>query len=73
MKEGNLEAPTRHPMDWKSESFNDEKLLVDELGIKSLLDSEWVRRVTLRVIVRKKAGTYDFLARSAVIILTGGC
>ena len=31
MKEGNLEAPTRHPMDWKSESFNDEKNLFDEL------------------------------------------
>jgi len=31
MKEGNLTAPTRHPLDWKSESFYDETALFDEL------------------------------------------
>ena len=31
MKEGSLEAPTRHPIDWKSESFYDEKACVDEM------------------------------------------
>jgi Fe-S oxidoreductase len=31
MKEGNLEAPTRHPVDWKSDAFNDEGLLFKEL------------------------------------------
>ena len=30
-KEGGLSAPTRHPIDWKSESFFDEKNLDDEL------------------------------------------
>ena len=31
MKEGNLSAPTRHPLDWLSESFYDETALFDEL------------------------------------------
>lgn len=31
MREGNLEAPTRHPLDWKSESFYDEDALYEEL------------------------------------------
>ncbi len=31
MKEGNLSAPTRHPLDWTSESFYDETALFDEL------------------------------------------
>lgn len=31
MKEGNLKAPTRHPLDWKSDSFYDETALFDEL------------------------------------------
>ena len=31
VKEGNLEAPTRHPLDWKSESFYDEDNLNREL------------------------------------------
>jgi glycerol-3-phosphate dehydrogenase subunit C len=31
MKEGNLSAPTRHPLDWLSESFYDESALFDEL------------------------------------------
>ena len=31
MKEGSLEAPTRHPIDWKSESFYDEKACLDEM------------------------------------------
>ena len=30
-REGSLEAPTRHPIDWRSEDFYDEKALVDEL------------------------------------------
>ena len=30
-KEGNLEAPTRHPLDWKSDSFYDEDDLNKEL------------------------------------------
>ena len=29
--EGNLQAPTRHPLDWKSESFYNEELLNSEL------------------------------------------
>jgi len=31
MKEGNLTAPTRHPLDWKSDSFYDETALFEEL------------------------------------------
>lgn len=31
MREGSLEAPTRHPIDWKSKDFYDEKNLFDEL------------------------------------------
>lgn len=31
MREGSLEAPTRHPIDWQSDDFYDEKLLDDEL------------------------------------------
>jgi glycerol-3-phosphate dehydrogenase subunit C len=31
MKEGNLSAPTRHPLDWKSASFYDESDLFQEL------------------------------------------
>ena len=31
MREGSLEAPTRHPLDWKSESFWDEGALDKEL------------------------------------------
>ncbi len=31
MREGSLEAPTRHPIDWKSEDFYDEKKIFDEL------------------------------------------
>ncbi len=30
-REGNLEAPTRHPLDWLSEEFYDEKALNEEL------------------------------------------
>jgi Fe-S oxidoreductase len=30
-REGSLEAPTRHPLDWKSESFYDESALFEEL------------------------------------------
>lgn len=30
-REGSLEAPIRHPVDWQSESFNDPKALFDEL------------------------------------------
>lgn len=30
-REGSLEAPTRHPVDWKSDEFNDEKALFVEL------------------------------------------
>ncbi|GAB5452118.1 MAG: heterodisulfide reductase-related iron-sulfur binding cluster [Halioglobus sp.] len=32
MREGSLEAPTRHPVDWKSESFWDEEVLNAELA-----------------------------------------
>ena len=31
MREGNLEAPTRHPLDWKSEAFYDEGKTLAEL------------------------------------------
>jgi Fe-S oxidoreductase len=31
MREGNLEAPTRHPLDWKSEAFYDEGKAFEEL------------------------------------------
>ena len=31
MREGSLEAPTRHPIDWKSKDFYDEAKLFDEL------------------------------------------
>ncbi|MEK6244501.1 MAG: heterodisulfide reductase-related iron-sulfur binding cluster [Pseudomonadota bacterium] len=31
MREGNLEAPTRHPLDWKSEAFYDEGTAFSEL------------------------------------------
>ena len=30
VKEGNLEAPTRHPLDWKSPEFYDEGSLMEE-------------------------------------------
>lgn len=30
-REGSLEAPTRHPIDWQSESFYDERAIFDEL------------------------------------------
>jgi Fe-S oxidoreductase len=30
-REGSLEAPTRHPLDWKSDTFNDEEALFEEL------------------------------------------
>jgi glycerol-3-phosphate dehydrogenase subunit C len=30
-REGNLDAPTRHPLDWKSEDFHDEESLDEEL------------------------------------------
>jgi len=32
MREGNLEAPTRHAVDWKNPSFYDEQACLDELG-----------------------------------------
>ena len=31
VREGSLEAPTRHPLDWKNPDFYDEKLLMQEL------------------------------------------
>ena len=31
MREGSLEAPTRHPIDWKSDTFWDKDALNDEL------------------------------------------
>jgi len=31
MREGSLEAPTRHPIDWQSEAFYDEKACFDEM------------------------------------------
>ena len=31
MKEGSLEAPTRHAVDWKNEEFYDEKACIDEM------------------------------------------
>ncbi|MDH3820875.1 MAG: Fe-S oxidoreductase, partial [Gammaproteobacteria bacterium] len=30
-REGSLEAPTRHPLDWRSDEFYDEKALFEEL------------------------------------------
>ena len=32
MREGSLEAPTRHPLDWRSEAFYDEGAVEKELG-----------------------------------------
>ncbi|MBI1943472.1 MAG: Fe-S oxidoreductase [Betaproteobacteria bacterium] len=32
MREGSLEAPTRHPLDWQSEAFYDEDKALDEAG-----------------------------------------
>ncbi len=32
MREGNLEAPTRHPLDWQSPGFYDETACLDEMG-----------------------------------------
>ena len=31
-REGNLEAPTRHPIDWKNPDFHNEEKCLDELG-----------------------------------------
>ncbi|MEE2612071.1 MAG: Fe-S oxidoreductase, partial [Pseudomonadota bacterium] len=31
MREGSLEAPTRHPIDWKSEEYWDREDLLSEL------------------------------------------
>ncbi|MFO1251950.1 MAG: heterodisulfide reductase-related iron-sulfur binding cluster [Inhella sp.] len=31
-REGNLEAPTRHPVDWKNPAFYDEQACLDEMG-----------------------------------------
>jgi len=31
-KEGNLEAPTRHPLNWKDKDFYNEDSLNNELG-----------------------------------------
>ena len=31
-KEGSLEAPTRHPLDWRAESFYDQNAIDDELA-----------------------------------------
>ena len=30
-REGNLEAPTRHPLDWQNPEFYNEEALYDEL------------------------------------------
>jgi len=30
-REGSLEAPTRHPLDWKNPAFYDEKATLDEM------------------------------------------
>ena len=32
MREGNLEAPTRHPIDWKNPEFHDEDAAFKEIG-----------------------------------------
>ncbi|MFY8017973.1 MAG: Fe-S oxidoreductase, partial [Inhella sp.] len=32
MREGNLEAPTRHPVEWKTPEFYDESKALDEMG-----------------------------------------
>ena len=32
MREGSLEAPTRHPLDWKSEAFYGEAKTLKEVG-----------------------------------------
>ena len=32
MREGSLEAPTRHPIDWKNPEYYDEKACMDEVG-----------------------------------------
>ena len=32
MREGSLEAPTRHPIDWKNPEYYDEKACTDEVG-----------------------------------------
>jgi hypothetical protein len=33
-REGSLEAPTRHPLDWRSDEFYDEKALFEELELQ---------------------------------------
>ena len=32
MREGSIDAPTRHPLDWQSDSFWNKDALNDELG-----------------------------------------
>jgi Fe-S oxidoreductase len=32
LREGNLEAPTRHPIDWRSSEFNDEQACLNEMA-----------------------------------------
>jgi Fe-S oxidoreductase len=38
-REGSLEAPTRHPLDWRSDEFYDEKALFEELERFNLCNS----------------------------------
>jgi len=38
MKEGSLEAPTRHPLDWKNPEFYDEAALEHEMERRALQD-----------------------------------
>ena len=35
-REGSLEAPTRHPLQWDTPEFYDEPALIKELDIKQL-------------------------------------
>jgi len=46
VKEGNLEAPTRHPLDWKNPEFYNEEALYSEPGI------HWIGR-TLNSTMKK--------------------
>ena len=49
MREGNLEAPTRHPIDWQGADFHDEALAGKWKGSRSSrLGDQW--RVIYRVV-----------------------
>ena len=55
-REGNLEAPTRHPLDWKNPDFHDEaKALLKAFG-----------DVEIRHIPREENGQADAMSNRAI-------